>query len=130
MEGFTARPERIIGNIALASLLAGLPVGLMFSLWAGMQAWARTPLPVWLREVGGGALMCAAVTFLAGLVLVAPSLWLLRRFGLGGPFFVHAVAVLASLAMMADQPRMGLAALALAVPASLVFCRYAYPPTE
>lgn len=126
MDQFTARPHHIIGNIALASLIAGAPVGAVFAALGGnMQPGAHTPWE-WMHGVGSGALQGICFDFVAGILIIAPALAVLRRFGYGGPIFVYAISVVLGLTALADNLRFGLVVLAFAVTASTVFCARAY----
>jgi hypothetical protein len=125
MSIFTARPERIIGNIALASLVAGIPAGIILALLGGLQSRDLSAMQ-WLGGIGGGALLGPVLVFIAGCLLIAPLLHGLRNFGYGGPVFVYAIAIISSLAAMASDLRAGIASLVLSIPAAWVFCRRAY----
>lgn len=126
MDTFSARPERIIGNVALASLAAGIPLGLLIS---AIEAFRHPsgPFGVALVEsIALGALVAPVCIFLCGLIVIMPALALLRRFDLGGPFFVYAISIALAVPFFANGPLPGLATLALALGASYAFCRSAY----
>lgn len=126
MDTFSARPERIIGNVALASLAAGIPLGLLIS---AIEAFRHPsgPFGVALVEsIALGALVAPVCIFLCGLIVITPALALLRRFDLGGPFFVYAISIALAVPFFANGLLPGLAALVLALAASYVFCRSAY----
>lgn len=125
MSIFTSRPERIVGNIALASLVAGIPAGLVLSLLGALQSRNLSAIQ-WLGGLGSGALLGPALIFIAGFVLIAPVLHGLRSLGYGGPAFVYAMAAIFSLTAMASDLRSGIASLILSIPAAWIFCRHAY----
>jgi hypothetical protein len=125
MDIFTARPERIIGNVALASLVAGIPVGIVLALLGALQSPDLSAIQ-WLAGLGSGALLGPVLIFIAGFMLIAPLLHGLRRFGYGGPLFVYAMAAIFSLTVMASDLRSGIVSLVLSIPAAWIFCRHAY----
>lgn len=123
MDLLTARPEKLFGNVALASLVAGVPVGLVFAA-VGLATHPLADSATWSASLGS-VLLAPVLAFLAGLVLL-PILYALRRFGFAGPAVVYGLSVLFSLTLMGSDVRAGLVAFALALPASFVFCRFAY----
>ncbi|WP_386066085.1 hypothetical protein ACFJIW_16265 [Tahibacter sp. UC22_41] len=127
MDILTARPERLLGNVALASLMAGLPVGLIFAI-AGLATQPLLSSATW--SAGFGSLLLAPVlVFIAGLILL-PVLYALRKVGYAGPLSVYVLSTLFSLVLMSNDMRAGLLGLVLSLPASFVFCRYAYRSGE
>jgi len=127
MDAFSARPEKIIGNVALASLLAGLPMGLFISAIAAIfyhQQYSGFEL---FKNIALGAFAAPFYIFVCGVVVVAPLLALLRLFGCGGPFFVYAIGVSMGLPFLSNGIMSGLAVIAIALAASFAFCRFAYP---
>jgi len=126
METFSARPANIIGNVALASLLAGAPLGLLISAVAAMllrQQYFGFEL---FKNIALGALAGPFYVFVCGIVFIAPPLFLLRRLGYGGPFFVYAISIAIGLPFLSNGLMAGLSVLALAAAASYAFCRLAY----
>lgn len=123
MDLLTARPEKLFGNVALASLVAGVPVGLVFAA-VGLATHPPADSATWSASLGS-VLLAPVLVFLAGLVLL-PILYALRRFGCAGPAVVYALSILFSLALMGGDARAGLVGFALTLPASFVFCRCAY----
>ena len=126
MERFTAHPERIIGNVALASLLAGPPIGVLLSILAGLLEPCQHSVLEWAKNIGGGLLIGPFVLLIGGLVVLAPILSVLRYFGYGGPAFVYIINLLFGLFAMSGDPRFGLVVLIFSLPASYVFCKYSY----
>jgi hypothetical protein len=126
MDIFTARPKKIIGNVALASLLAGPPVGVALSVLGGLLQPTEHSMLEWAKSIGSGLLVGPFVIFIGGLVVVAPLLSLLRYFGYGGPMAVYAIATLFGLWAISDDLRFGLVVLVFSLPASYVFCRHSY----
>jgi hypothetical protein len=124
---FTGRPQKILGNVAVASLVAGAPIGLIATTLAGIfiQPKNHTVLE-WLTELGKGLLLGPFFIFIAGIVLVLPILTVLRRFNYGGPFFVYAISVAFSLAALHDNLAFGAMVMIFSMSASYVFCRGAY----
>jgi len=130
MDIFTAKPERVLGNLALASLVAGAPVGLVLSLLGGfLYAKEETP-HAWIAGVAEGLLLGPTLVMIGGLAFIAPLLLALRHFGLGGPFFVYAASVAVSLVALADGFNAGLVCLALSLTASYVFSLHAYANSQ
>jgi hypothetical protein len=123
---FTARPLKIIGPIAISSLLAGAPIGVALSLLGGFLETANYSFVYWISKLGVGLLVGPFFVFAAGMILVAPALTVLRHFGLGGPFFVYAICACFSAVCLYDDVRLGILASALSLPSSLVFCRLSY----
>jgi hypothetical protein len=126
METITARPHRIVGNIALASLIAGVPIGIVLSILGAVLEPAGHSVIEKLEGIGSGALLCAAVVFVVGLIVVAPIVAGLRYLGYAGPFSVYAISAVFGLVCMSGNVRFGLAALVTGLAASHVFNRYAY----
>lgn len=127
MDILTARPERLFGNVALASLMAGLPAGLVFAI-AGLVTQPLLSSATWIASFGS-VLLAPVLVFIAGLVLL-PVLYALRKAGYAGPLSVYALSTLLSLVLMSSDVRAGLLGLVLSLPASFVFCRYAYRSDE
>lgn len=123
MDLLTARPQNLLGNVALASALAGVPVGLVFAI-VGLATHPLTERATWTAGVGS-VLLAPVLVFVAG-VLLLPILWALRKLGFAGPLFVYALSVLFSLVLMGSDVRAGILGLLLSLPASFVFCRCAY----
>lgn len=126
MDIFTAPPERIFGNVALASLVAGIPAGIVLSLLGAIASPGNLSPMEWLSATGEGLLLGPTFTFIGGSIFIVPTLYTLRYIDYAGPFFVYAISVIISLVMMSDGIRAGLATLLLSLPASYVFCRQAY----
>ncbi|WP_094711514.1 hypothetical protein [Hahella sp. CCB-MM4] len=126
MKSLTARPEKIIGNIALASLLAGPPIGVALSLLGGLLQPSGLSVLDWIEVIVSGLFAGPFILFIAGLVVLAPTLGVLRHFGYGGPTFVYAITTLFSFFSMSSDLRLGLVSLAFSLPASYVFCKYSY----
>src|SRR6185369_6921813 len=101
---FTARPQRILGNVALASLIAGAPIGILMTIVAGVfiQHTNHSVLE-WIKELGNGLLLGPFFIFIAGLILIVPALSVLRYFGYGGPFFVYAIGMMFGLVALHDN---------------------------
>jgi hypothetical protein len=127
MDILTARPEKLFGNVALASVMAGLPIGLVFAI-AGLVTQPLLLPATWTAGLGS-VVLAPVFVFIAGMVLL-PVLYALRRAGYAGPFFVYALSTLFSLVLMSSDLRAGLLGFALSLPASFVFCRYAYTPGQ
>ena len=131
MKIFTAPPQRIVGNIALASLVAGGPLGILLTVIAGLVLQSEDESMIaWAKELATGLLLGPFFILIAGLVLVAPALSVLRYFGYGGPFFVYLISIVFSLYALNDSLRFGGVVLLFSMAASYVFCRYAYPDTH
>jgi len=126
MDTFSARPERIIGNVALASLLAGIPLGLLISSIAAFLHPSHLSAMELVKGIALGAVVGPVYIFLCGLFVIAPALALLRHFGFGGPFFVYAISIALAVPFFANGLLPGLAVVALALSASYAFCRFAY----
>ena len=126
MDTFSARPEKIIGNVALASLLAGLPLGLLISAVAAIRYQAQYAGIEIVKNIALGAVVAPVFIFVFGLVVIAPLLTLLRHFGYGGPFFVYAISIGLAVPFLSNGVLSGLAAISMALAASYVFCRFAY----
>lgn len=84
----------------------------------------------WIQGVSSSALQGIFFDFVAGILLIAPALAVLRRFGYGEPIFVYAISVVFGLVALADSVRFGLVVLAFAVTTSAVFCARAYPDEQ
>lgn len=123
MEMLTARPENMFGNVALASVVAGIPVGLLFAV-IGLATHPIAALDTWKASLGS-VLLAPVFILVAGLIML-PVLYGLRRLGYAGPLVVWALSGLFSIVLMSSDVRAGLLGLMLAMPASYVFCRYAY----
>lgn len=127
MNIFTAPPQNILGNVALASLLAGMPSGAVMSLIAGIFLPSGTGSWLdWAQQIAIGMLLGPFFVFLGGLVLLAPTLSVFRCLGYGGPFFVYAISAIASLLAAGEGARFGVAVAVFSLSASYVFCRRAY----
>ena len=126
MEMITASPQRIVGNIALASVMAGVPIGIVLSILGIVLEPAGHSVIEKLEGIGSGALLCAAVVFVVGLVVVAPIIAGLRHLGCAGPFSVYAISAVFGLVCMSTDVRFGLVALVTGLAVSHVFNRYAY----
>ena len=126
MESITARPDRIIGNVAVASLLAGPPIGVAMSVLGCLLDPSEHSALEWIKNIGGGLFIGPFVLAVGGLVVLAPILSILRYFDCGGPPAVYAITLLFSLFAMSSGPLFGLAVLIFSLPASYVFCRYSY----
>ncbi|NZA27019.1 hypothetical protein H0E84_11580 [Luteimonas sp. SJ-92] len=127
MHMLSAHPERIIGNIALASLMVGVPVGVGLSMVGGLMQPGGASWLDWLKGAAAGAALGPTAIFVAGMLLVAPVLALLRPLGYAGPLTVYVIASLFGTLALRDDLRLGAVVLAFALPAAFVFCRYAYP---
>ncbi|GMV29127.1 MAG: hypothetical protein AMXMBFR59_12520 [Rhodanobacteraceae bacterium] len=123
MEMLTARPDNLLGNVALASLVAGVPVGLVFAA-VGLATHPLGDSGTWSASLGS-VLLAPALVLLAGLALL-PVLYALGKVGYAGPAVVYALSILFSLVLTASDVRAGLVGFALSLPASFVFCRLAY----
>ena len=127
MSIFTDRPQKILGNIAVTSLVAGVPLGVFSTILAGVVLHSNNRSVVeWAKELGLGLLQGPFFVFIAGLILIAPILTVLRRFDYGGPFFVYAISVIFSLVLLHDNLAFGAMSMVFALFSSYVFCRYAY----
>lgn len=126
MEDITARPERIIGNVAVTSLLAGPPIGVALSVLGGLLEPSEHSALEWAKNIGSGLFLGPFVLVIGGLVVLAPILSVLRYFGCGGPASVYAISLLFSLFAMSSDPRFGLGVLVFSLPASYVFCKHSY----
>lgn len=126
MDTFSARPERIIGNVALASLAAGIPLGLLLSAIGAFRHPSGLFGVALAKSIALGALVAPVCIFVCGLIVITPALALLRHFGFGGPFFVYAISITLAAPFFANGLLPGLAVLALALAASYAFCRSAY----
>jgi len=127
MDIFTARPQRILGNVALASLLAGVPAGAVMTLVGGLsRSFGTASWLEWAEQIGIGMLLGPFFVFLGGICLMAPTLTVFRFFGCGGPFFVYAISATASLLAMGEGAQFGAGVAVFSLSASVVFCRYAY----
>jgi hypothetical protein len=126
MDTFSARPENIIGNVALASLLAGMPLGLLLSAVAAIFYQDQYSGIEIVKNIALGAIVGPVYVFVCGLVIVAPLLALLRLLGYGGPFFVYAISIAIGVPFLSNGVLSGLAVISMAVAASYVFCRFAY----
>ncbi len=127
MDIFTARPQRILGNVALASLLAGVPAGAVMTVIGGLSLPSNTASWLeWAQEIGIGMLLGPFFVLLGGLFLLAPTLSVFRFFGCGGPFFVYAISATATLLAMGEGARFGVGVAVFSLSASFVFCRWAY----
>ncbi|MEO7757566.1 MAG: hypothetical protein ABIS07_13380 [Dokdonella sp.] len=115
-----------MGNIAVASLMAGVPIGAALAILGIVSEPAGHSLIETLKGIGSGALLCPAVLFIVGMIVVAPIVAGLRHVGYAGPFSVYSVSVLFGLIAMADDVRFGTIAMVVGLVASHVFCRYAY----
>jgi len=128
---FTNHPQKILGNVAVASLVAGAPIGMLATIVAGVLLHPKNHSVLeWIKDLGAGLLLGPFFVFLAGIILVAPIIALLRRFGYGGPFFVYAIGVLFSLAALRDNFAFGAIVIVFALGASYVFCRGAYSDAD
>ncbi|MEO7324596.1 MAG: hypothetical protein ABIW82_07185 [Dokdonella sp.] len=126
MEIFTARPQRIVGNIAVASLIAGVPMGVALAILGIVSEPAGHSLIETLKGICSGALLCPAVLFVVGMIVVAPIVAGLRHVGYAGPFSIYSISLVFGLIAIADDVRFGTIALVVSLVASHVFCRYAY----
>lgn len=127
MDIFTARPNRILGNVALASLLAGVPAGAAMTVIGGLSSASITASWLeWAEQIGIGMLLGPFFVFVGGIFLMAPTLIVFRFFGCGGPFFVFATSATASLLAMGEGARFGVGVAVFSLSASIVFCRRAY----
>ncbi|MFP7723641.1 hypothetical protein [Lysobacter sp. A3-1-A15] len=126
MGGVKAKPERIIGNVAVASLLGGVPAGAVLATM-GVAVHATPPSALdGLQAVAQSALLGPVVSFVFGALYLAPALALLRRTGFAGPLVAVVLTAVPVAALAQDSPRAGLIGVGLAVPVLLVFCRLAY----
>jgi hypothetical protein len=130
MDWLTEEPERILGNVALASLLAGGPAGALLGGLGGLLGASPASAADWVGGVGSGALFGVFIAFLFGACYILPALFVLRRVGFAGPASVVLLALLPVLVLLAEDARMGLVSLGIAVPVTLVFCRLAYRSNE
>lgn len=126
MDWFREEPDRILGNVAVASLLAGGPAGAMVGVLGGLLQARTVSAGDWIGGIGSGAVFGVFLAFLFGACYIAPALVVLRRFGFAGPAFVALLASLPVLALLADDARIGVASLMIATPVTWVFCRFAY----
>ncbi|MDQ3039807.1 MAG: hypothetical protein M3R16_08430 [Pseudomonadota bacterium] len=126
MELFTARPQRIVGTIALASLVAGVPIGLGASI-LGMVMYStdHSAMEV-VKSLAQALLVGPFLVFICGLIFIAPALSALRYFGYGGPFFVYAISMAIGLVFLKENLLSGLMVIVMGLAASFIFCRYAY----
>ncbi len=123
MDLLTARPEKLFGSVAFASVAASVPVGLLFALY-GLATHPFASPDTWKASLGS-VLLAPVLIFVAG-VLLLPILFLLRRVGYAGPFCVYALSSLCSVVVLGSDAGAGLLSLALSLPASYVLCRHAY----
>ena len=123
---WTTTPWTLIGNVALASLLAGLPLGLLISAVAAIRYQAQYAGIEIVKNIALGAVVAPVFIFVFGLVVIAPLLTLLRHLGYGGPFFVYAISIGLAVPFLSNGVLSGLAAISMALAASYVFCRFAY----
>jgi len=126
MELFAARPERIIGNIALSSLYVGLPVGAITGLVSVMHSSSQISMIDMGKGIFGATVFLPVACFICGLLLIAPVLWILRRFDLGGPAFVYGISFLIGCSFFGLSLKGGFFVLAVAMACSHVFCKWAY----
>lgn len=129
MDIFSERPSRIFSSVALASLIAGLPLSLIISIFAATMASAPVTLEL-IKELLESAFFGVFFVFLCGIVLIAPLLLLLRWLGLGGPFFVYAPSLALGVSFFSNGFQAGAAVTVLALASSFVFCRFAYAPPD
>ena len=120
---FTQRPERLIGSAALASLLGGVPLALIFSMWGAIEGgMSISPL-----HFVGWAFGIAGICFALSFIIAVPSLALLRRLGVGGPASALIVGSLPGVISLAEGDlRFGVFALVTGLVVSALFCRFAY----
>jgi hypothetical protein len=127
MDIFTARPRRILGNVALASLLAGVPAGVVMTVVGGLTSASGTASWLdWAQEIGIGMMLGPFFVFVGGVFLLAPTLSVFRYLGCAGPFFVYAISATASLFAMGEGAQFGVGVAVFSLSASYVFCRWAY----
>lgn len=123
MDLLTARPEHLFVNVLRASLMTGAPVGLVFAAY-GLATHPIAAPDTWTASLGS-VLLAPVFILIAGVVLL-PILYLLRRVGYAGPVTVYALSTIFSVVLLSSDVRAGLLGFVLALPASFVFCRYAY----
>jgi len=123
MDPLTARPDHLFMNVLRASLMAGIPVGLVFAAY-GLATHPISASETWMASLGS-MLLAPVFVLIAGVVLL-PILHLLRRFGYAGPLTVYALSITVALVLMSSDLRAGLLGFALALPACFVFCRHTY----
>jgi hypothetical protein len=126
MELFAARPERIIGNIALSSLYVGLPIGAVTGLVSVIQNSSKISMLDMGKGIFGATIFLPVACFICGLILIAPALWILRHFGLGGPAFVYGISFFIGCSFFGLSLQGGFFVLAVAMACSYVFCKWAY----
>jgi hypothetical protein len=126
MELFTARPKRIIGNIALSSLYVGLPTGLITGLVSVIYNSSDISMLDMAKGIFGATIVLPVACFICALLLIAPALWILRRFDLGGPAFVYGISFFIGSSFFGLSLQGGFYVLAVAMACSYVFCKYAY----
>jgi hypothetical protein len=126
MNLLTARPENIIGNIALSSLYAGLPIGTVTAIASVIYELGSLSFLDLTKRVAGTIIFLPAACFMCGLLLIAPALLLLRHFGFGGPALVYGMSFIVGCSFFELSMQGGFYVLTVAMVCSIVFCKRAY----
>lgn len=129
MEAFAAPPEKIVGDFAFASLIAGVPIGVVLSIPGVLsEPWSHSTIEA-LEETGSGALLFRAGLFIVGMIVVATIVAGRRHIGYAGPFSVYSISRVFALIATSDDRRFGTGALVIELAASHLSCRYANSDT-
>ena len=128
MFSINARPERIFGNVALASLTVGTPIGIAFSIAYLVSGSEGATLAGASKEIAACVFGPILLLLLAGSVGLGIPLWLLRRLGFAGPAIAFAFCAATGLVIAADisRPGVALGVIATALIGGAAFCRFAY----
>lgn len=126
MEVFTAKPVNIIGNLALSSLYAGLPIGMATAIYALFFDSTIAGFSQISKGVVETVILLPVMCFICGIILIAPVLSMLRYFGLGGPAFVYGICFLIACSFFELSVQGGLYVMGVAMACSYVFCSRAY----
>ena len=128
MELLKAEPKYVLGNIALSSLIGGAATGIAIpAVVLLLELESFSPMQ-FASAVFISMLMAQFFIFVAGVVLVWPALAILRRLGLAGPASVYTIAIALSLTPLLEPDiRTSVVVATIALAASTVFCRLAYP---
>jgi hypothetical protein len=128
MLAITDRPERIFGNVALASLMTGVPIGIMFAIAYLVSGLEGASFASASKEIAACLLGPTFLIFLIGGIGLGLPLWLLRRIGMAGPAIAFGICAALGLAFAIgiDRPAVALGVIATSIACGVVFCRLTY----
>jgi hypothetical protein len=124
---FKSPPHRIVGAIAIASIAGGVIVGLAVSLFQFSDISKSLTILEIIQNTLESVFILIFISFLAGMVIFAPILIMLKHFHFGGPTSAQAVCVAICLYLLGEELRFMLIAQVTAVICTYIFCKYAYP---